>query len=211
MATKKKKNEVVTTELNTKGSTVSAIVTQDTTPSTITTTDPPETQESHVIEAPKPPAKRWKSLIKSVLISEEGYTAAFELQLYNTNQDMLNGINRYRSENGFKEDPDETYYALCYCNEPHKKIEIDEVEYTVFGVMFLCRENCSLETIVHECYHMAQDCDRNINLYYGGYGDRLNNGNDPEERIAYRLQDYFGKVQDVFKDLGISQPLREEE
>lgn len=133
------------------------------------------------------------------LVAEPCYTSAFWVYLYDSKKAMIEGYNDWCKEQGHlveRDTPDYKGVCVSYNVVQKAKVKVgnDEDEYDVFAVMFLNKDDVDLNTIAHECLHMVVSNERDVMKFIGLYGDRNGDGNDPEERIAYRLGSYFEDV-----------------
>ena len=139
------------------------------------------------------------------LIYQTNYSCAFRLMVYRTNKDMIDGMNVWRLQNDYPYDHNAFYAAVCFSERPAPKIIHDPTgkEWLMYGTMFLNIEDVRSDPfiVIHECLHMTIDRERNVFRFDGVFGDRPDNGNDPEERICYCLQDLcvqtYRKLQDL--------------
>jgi hypothetical protein len=147
-----------------------------------------------------PPSKKPKKgdPLFDGFVSQDEYSCVFRLVIYQTHDEMIKGMNNWRAHHGIQLDPDQDYLGVCFSEVPKPKIieDSDGLEQLMFGVMFLNAEDLGEDPFVpvHESLHMVIDRERSVFRYEGSYGDRLQNGNDPEERICYCLEDFTKKV-----------------
>jgi hypothetical protein len=158
----------------------------------------------------KPALQKHKVLIHTT-VSEPKYSSAFDLFVYQTQQDMSQGIKNWIDSNSMvSTDCDEDDSAGMFI--PTRTLEEDD-DLLVFGAMFLCCECLSASYIAHECLHAAFANDRRCIRYEGTYGDEWDErtGVSAEERVCYRLESYVNTVIKVCKEAGLSIAATEED
>jgi hypothetical protein len=149
--------------------------------------------------APKPitPKKHKHAghLLLKKLIYEDAYTAGFYLYVYDTQDEMKKGIEKWHDENGLKFADMIDCVGLCIESPYYDEVkDNDGREVVVFAHVFLTHEALCVGTIAHECLHATITFERKMLRYEGGYGDRLDNGNDEEERLCYRCEAFVDLV-----------------
>jgi hypothetical protein len=116
--------------------------------------------------------------------------------VFDRQTDLVAGINKWHRDNGLYDSrADDDYLGLFV--ESAKLEERPDKRYgsvLVFGTMFLCKECMDVGLIAHESFHAATTFMRRCVRYEGQYGDRLDSGDDPEERMAYCVESYLEGV-----------------
>jgi hypothetical protein len=163
-------------------------------------------------EAKKPKAQpKTKTKKKSVLdplhdgfIHEKDSSAAFRLIVYDSHRHMIMGESNWRRAHGYKVDPDDDCLGVCYGEKKLKTVsDKDGDELLLYGTMFLNIQDLRTDPflVIHESLHEVIDRERSVFRYEGQYGDRPDNGNDPEERICYCLEDFVRSIYKVILGL----------
>jgi hypothetical protein len=147
------------------------------------------------------------SKVLETVICEENYEVGFELKFYPTRKEMIVGIDQWNRKRHYREDSDEDYCGLCMFTGDLETKKIDDDEFEIFGTMFLNGEDVDTGIISHESLHMTLEYDRAVMKYSGVYSGGARLGNDPEERIAYRLEDYVVQIHKFFEKHKISIPI----
>jgi len=145
----------------------------------------------------KKPVKPVKPIFDG-LVYQTNHSCAFRLLLYKTNPEMIKGIEIWGKKNDYHVGENDSYAAVCFSEKPHTKIIHDAhgKEWLMYATAFMNLEDLRSDPflVVHECLHMVIDRERSVFRYDGVFGDRPSNGNDPEERICYCLQDIVAQT-----------------
>ena len=141
--------------------------------------------------------KKEKSFSKGckieTIISQTLYTNAFELFVFDTRKNMLEGIKKWLQKGGYQNDVTQMS-GVVYENEKQPVIKHNDEEYRLFAAMFLNEDEFSVDILAHECVHAAMTCERKIVRYQGLYDGNDGTGSSPEERLAYTVGDFVENV-----------------
>jgi len=129
-----------------------------------------------------------------IIISQLLYTNAFELFIFDTKKNMLNGIKKWLKENKAELNIEfNSAIGITIENMKYPIINENDEEYKIFGAMFLCEEFLDIDLLAHECLHMAFLLEKNIYRFIGQYNVD-NSGNSSEERLTYSMSEFIKNI-----------------
>jgi hypothetical protein len=142
--------------------------------------------------------KRSDKFILDFYVTEEDNDSAFRVKVYKDYTDFCEGIELwYRKEHGKDTIFDTNCDGLVWETDKIRHKTIDDKRLRIFAHMFLIDKHLWTSVIAHECLHAALSNEKNVVGYHGGYDTE---GQNTEERLAYKQMSYFETVLTKLKE-----------